>query len=275
MRMTKKPALWGLLLFSASSLHAQGMASRIPTGTSRYASRPSDTDLTDPFSAIQVQPAMPARTAPPAEMVSVRELAIPPKAVQEFQHSMKAFQSRDFHSAAGHLEKALQIAPDFVQARNNLGAAYINLREYESAVAQLQKAIELAPNLKQPYVNLGTALIFLGRLPEAETAARRGLDLAPQSSSARYNLGRVLAVAGSDTPEAVEMLSLATADIQEARLPLAQVLLRRGSVDQAIAQLQAYLKHPDPEKKEKVEAWLAELTRESANWHRPPDKPQP
>ncbi len=274
MRMTRKPALWGLLLFSASSLHAQGMAYRVPSGASRHTSWPSDSELTDPFSAIQVQPATPARMTPSPEVVSVHELAIPPKAAKEFQHSMKALQSRDFHSAADHLEKALQIAPDFAQARNNLGAAYINLHEYESAVAQLQKAIELAPNLKQPYVNLGTALISLGRLPEAETAARRGLDLAPQSSSARYNLGRILALAGRDTPEAVEMLSLAAADMQDARLPLALVLLRSGSTDQAIAQLQAYLKDPDPDKKEKVKAWLAKLTRESANREVPPGKPE-
>jgi tetratricopeptide (TPR) repeat protein len=218
---------------------------------------------------------MRARMTPPAEIISVRDLVVPSKAAKEFQRSMKAFQAGDFHSAADHLEKAIRIAPDFVQAHNNLGATYINLREYPSAVAQLQKTIELAPNLPEPYHNLGLVLLLLQRLPEAETAARHALDLAPQSSSARYTLGRILALEGNNTPEAVQMLSLAATDLREARLPLAQVLLGRGSIDQAIADLQAYLKDPDPDKKQKVEAWVAQLTQELTSRRSLLEKPKP
>jgi Flp pilus assembly protein TadD len=264
-RLTMTLTLCGLLLFSASSLHPQGMASRIPPGTMRYTNPPSATDLTGPLTGIQVQPAMRALMTPPAEMISVSDLVVPPKATKEFERSMKAFQSGDFHSAAGHLEKAIQIAPAFVQAHNNLGATYVNLREYESAVTQFQKAIELAPNLGEPYHNLGMALLLLRRFPEAEIAVRRALDLSPQRLSARYTLGRILAMEGSNTPEAVEMLSQAATGLPEARLPLAQVLLNRGAVDQAIAELRAYLKDPDPQKKQVVECWLAQIAKEPGN----------
>ncbi len=270
--MAMIPALAGLLLFSASNLHAQRMGSHLSPYNTPYSD--SGTGLVGALDAVQVQPAVRPRTMPPAEMISVRDLVVPTKAAKEFQRSMKAFQSGDFHSAAGHLEKAIQIAPDFVQARNNLGAAYIDLREYESAAAQLQKAIELAPNLLEAHHNLGMALLLLRRFPEAEISARRALALAPQTSSARYALGRILAMEGSNTPEAVEILSQAATDLPEARLPLARVLLERGSVDQAIAELQAYLKDPDPDKKEKVEAWLAQLIRESAKRRGPLETPK-
>jgi Flp pilus assembly protein TadD len=267
MRFIVKPALWSLLFFSASGLHAQGIASRGPAGMTRYAN--SGTDFADPLAPIRVERATPARGGPPAEVISVQDLAVPAKAAKEFQRSMKAFQSGDFRTAAGHLEKAIQIAPDFVQAHNNLGAAYIDLHEYESAVAQLKKTIELAPNIQEPYNNLGMALLLLRRFSEAETAARRALELAPQHSSARYTLGRILAVEGRDTPEAVELLSQAASDFPQARLPLAQVLLRRGSVDQAIFQLRTYLKDPEPSKKEWVEAWLARISGDANNRTRP------
>ena len=253
--------LCGVLLFSASGLRAQGVESRVPPG--RYSKSASGMeDLTGPLTAIQVQPAMRARITPSAEMVSVGDLVVPPKAAREFDRSMKAFQSGDFLSAAGHLEKAIHIDPVFVQAHNNLGATYVNLREYDSAVIQFQKAIELAPNLEEPYRNLGLALLLLRRFPEAEVAVRHALDISPQRSSARYTLGRILAMEGSNTPEAVDLLSQATTELPEARLPIAQVLLNQGAVDQAIAQLRAYLKDPDPQKKQVVECWLAQLVKE-------------
>ena len=271
MRVIVKPALCSLLLLSASSLHAQGMASRVPPGSTRYAN--SGTDLADSLSSIRVEPATPAHLSPPGEMISIHDLAIPAKAAKEFQRSMKAFQSGDFPTAAGHLEKAIQIAPEFVQAHNNLGAAYIHLQEYESAVTQLQKAIELAPNVEESYNNLGMALLLLRHFPEAETAARHALDLAPQHSSARYTLGRVLAIEGRDTSETVDLLSQAASELPQARLLLAQVLLRRGSVDQAIAELRTYLKNPEPGKKEWVEAWLAQISAGANTPARPAHTP--
>src|SRR5580700_11093517 len=102
MRVTMKPALWSLLLFSASSLHAQGMAYRVP-GMNRYTSSGTP-DLALSLDTLRVQPAPPARVAAPAEMISKRDLAVPTKAAKEFHRSMRAFQSGDFSAAADHLE---------------------------------------------------------------------------------------------------------------------------------------------------------------------------
>jgi tetratricopeptide (TPR) repeat protein len=255
-----KPALWGLLLFSASSLHAQGMGKRARSDTSRYPNQPSEEDLKGPLAALRVQPAPRTRMTPPGDLVSVRDLTVPTKAAKEFGRYRKALQSGDFHSAASHLEKAIEIAPAFVEAHNNLGVTYISLQEYEKAVARFQKAIELAPDLQEPYVNLGEALLLLRRFPEAEAAVRHALNLGPRRSSALYALGRVLVMEGSNTAEAVDILTQAATDLPKARLPLAQVLLNRGAVEQAIGEVRAYLKNPDPGKKDSVECWLAQLT---------------
>jgi len=267
-RIIIMPVFCSAILFSPSAVQGQG-ASRFPPTTNHYANSGSDLG---PLTAVRVQPGMPARMVPPGAMISVHDLDVPPKASKEFDRSMKAFRSGDFHSAAGHLKKAIEIDPDFIQAHNNLGATYINLREYDGAVAELQKTIELAPNLQEPYHNLGMALLLLHRLPEAEAAARRALDLRPKHSGARYTLGRILAMEEKNTLEAVELLSDSAGDIPDARLPLAQVLLRRGSLEQAIAELQAYLRNPDPAKKDLVEAWLAQITKEFASRHSSSDR---
>jgi lipopolysaccharide biosynthesis regulator YciM len=266
MRMTRTLALSAALLLAPSSLPAQGMGHHAGIGASRVLD-PQNTS--GAVSSLSTTVDMPASLRPPAAVapagtVGVRDLLVPPKAVKEFDRSMKALGSRDLPSAARHLEKATQLAPDFVQAHNNLGAVYIDLRQYDGAVIQLQKTIDLNPGLKAPYHNLGIAMMLLGRLPEAETAARRAWDLAPQEPADCFLLGRILVMEQRKTSETVELLTRAVTEIPQARLPLALVLQNRGEVDHAIAVLQAYVQVPAAENKEFAQTWLAQLTKAAA-----------
>jgi tetratricopeptide (TPR) repeat protein len=248
-KLTLVTAVCSLLLLPATSVRAQG--TRYPQPPSPLGSLPNP----------QPQPFPQPRPAPLAETISVLELSISEKAVKEFQHSMKAYQSGDYRSSVKHLEKATKIAPTFIAAYNNLGVSYINLHEYDSAALQFQKAIDLAPQLERPYHNLGLALFLLNRFPEAEAVTRHALELAPKESSTRFMLGRILAMDGNNPTEAVEILRQATPEFPEARLSLAGFFIRQGAVDQAAAELQAYLKTPDPLKKQAVQCWLAKVTQ--------------
>ncbi len=195
---------------------------------------------------------------PQAESISVHELLLPAGAVKEFQRSEKAVRSGDFRSAAEHLRNAIQIAPSFVQAHNNLGAAYIQLNEYESGVAEFRAAIALDPKIEESHRNLGLGLFLLRRYPEAELAARQALQLDSQRSSARYTLGRILAAEGVNATEAEQLLRPTVREYPEARLPLAQVLLNRGATTSAAAELREYLKSTDADvaRKRAVQSWL-------------------
>jgi tetratricopeptide (TPR) repeat protein len=255
LRTTGKVALGGALLFATSTLRAQSMPTRTLPGTERRAGASSVSPSAYQF-----------RTDPPlaeasAGTVGVHELAVPPKARKEFERSMKAFQSSDVRAAAGHLEKAIKIAPDFVQAHNNLGAMYINLRDYKSAMIELQKTIDLDPKLESPYHNLAMLMIFLGRLSEAEAAARHAMELDVEGAVSRYWLGRILVMERKSTPEAEQLLTQAATQIPEAMLWLTQILQSRGEINAAIAELQAYLQVSGVDKRDKVETWLAQLAK--------------
>jgi tetratricopeptide (TPR) repeat protein len=259
LRTAGKVALGGALLFATSTLHAQN----IPTRTLPDTERPAGASSVSP-SAYQF------RTDPPlaeasAVTVGVHELAVPPKALKEFERSMKAFQSSDVRAAAGHLEKAIKIAPDFAQAHNNLGAMYINLRDYKRAMAELQKTIDLDPKLESPYHNLAMLMIFLGRLPEAEAAARHAMELDVEGAVSRCWLGRILVMERKSTPEAEQLLTQAATQIPEAMLWLTQILQNRGEINAAIAELQAYLQVSGVDKRDKVETWLAQLAKVAAS----------
>jgi len=201
----------------------------------------------------------PSRLAKPGDTVSTRDLLIPPKATKELQRSQTALHSGDIRSSAQHLEKALQIYPHYLEAHNNLGSRYIELHEYEKAAAEFQKAIDLDPRIMQPFNNLSVALFLLQRYLDAEAAARRALDLDPHNSRAQYILGCVLATEKRNPSEAMELLHRTEVEFPDARLLLAQILLRQGVVNEAKNELRSYLNVPGVEKKQKVECWLARL----------------
>ena len=254
-RTIEKVARAGFFLVATSSLHGQA---RTPSGAQH------------PIDVVAVPPSLyEFRTDPPVAeapvgTIGVRNVAVPPKALKEFERSMKAFQSGDVGAAAGHLEKAIKIAPDFTQAHNNLGAMYINIRDYKRATLELQRAIDLDPKLDSPYHNLAMLMIFLGRLPEAEVAARHALELDTGGAS-RYWLGRILVMERKSTPEAEQLLTLAASQVPEARLWHAQIFQNRGEIGDAMSELRTYLQVCPANKRDKVESWLAQLASVAGN----------
>jgi len=209
-------------------------------------------------------PVDPSHLPKAGDRVSTRELLIPQKALKELQRAQSALQSGDSLSSARHLERALQIYPNYLEGHNGLGVRYIELHEYEKAAAEFQKAIDLDPRVMPPVNNLSVALFLLQRYSEAEAAARRAHDLDLHDPTARYMLGAILATEDRNPGEAMEMLRPIRSEFPDARLLLAKILIRRGNVEEAKKELRDYLLLPDAEKRQNVERWLARLAQKPA-----------
>lgn len=236
-----RPSVWALLLMLTSKVCAQ----------------------TEPLPP-RLVPTDQSRLPRLGETIALGELRIPPKAVKEIQRSQTALQSGDVRSSAAHLERALQIYPQSLEVHNNLGSRYVELHEYEKAAVEFQKAIDIDPRVMQPFNNLSVAFFLLQRYPEAEAAARRALNLDPHHPTLRYMLGCILATEKRNPVEAMEILRQSKREFPDSRLLLAEILLRRGAVDEAENELRDYLAVPGAEKKQNVERWLARLTQTSA-----------
>lgn len=150
--------------------------------------------------------------------------------------------------AADHFYKAIDLRPDYYEARNNLGLTCQQLGRTDEAIAHFEKALELRPGLAEVHNNLGNALLDKGRLAEATSMFQEALRLRPEYPEALSNLGYATAQSGN-VDEAIRLLEKAIAlrpDYADARNNLGNALLLAGRVDEAIASFEKALQsRPD------------------------------
>lgn len=169
----------------------------------------------------------PAR--PVSGTISVARLKhrVSSKARREFVRADDEMRKKHLEASIEHLNQAVEIDPDYVEAHNNLGARYIQAGDYDRAITHLRTASRLDPTSVFAVTNLGMALWLAGHCGEAEQAARDAVRLAPSFLRAQYLLGVVLAAEG--VPEALEHLEKSSKEIPSARLLAAGIRLRPGA----------------------------------------------
>ena len=103
-------------------------------------------------------------------------------------------------------QRALELRPDHVEARVNLGRLLHGEGAVDKAEAQYRHALEVSPASALARFNLGVALEDQGRTPEAASAYRAAVELDPALASAHFNLAR-LCERGGDARGALRHLS--------------------------------------------------------------------
>ena len=109
--------------------------------------------------------------------VTAASLRVPKKALDQWQ---KAFDSKDnLEKAKAHLEKAIEIAPDFLEALNDLGTIYYRRKQFAEAAALFERALTVDPDFVTARVNLGGALLSLQQFARALDENIRVLAVRP------------------------------------------------------------------------------------------------
>jgi len=218
---------------------------------------------------ILLQPVPPAPPGPPRDrqdnyLVDLRQLEIdiPNEAVEEYEDAVRESEYGNVDRSIELLLKAIDLAPDYAEARNHLGRLYLESDRIEEARVEFEEARDLNPVWVIPVVNLGTLEYQQGEKQDAagEAIAARGHYVAavellesavrvdPFSPLAHYMLGVAL-YKTADYPRAEEMLRRGldmNADLDNARLSLINVYNRMGRFPEAIEVLDAYLeRQPD------------------------------
>ena len=197
-------------------------------------------------------------------LVDIEALAAkhPEEAVEEYEKSLEDVRKGDTNRAIERLEKALRLAPDFYQARNNLGIQYQNLRRYEAAESEFRQAHALNRNEAQPLINIGNLWLVQDDFRPATVVLREAARLDPTSAAAFYYLGSALyKTAALEEAEgalirAIEIDPLSS----QARLMLVNVYMQEEEYKQALEQLDVYLEDsPDGDERKAVEELRARL----------------
>jgi tetratricopeptide (TPR) repeat protein len=182
-------------------------------------------------------------------LVSTRELSIPDRARKEYAEAQKKLSRRDVAGAVAHLEKAVEIAPRFSAAWNNLGTIAYQSREFPQAEGYFQRALEEDQTAFEPLVNLGGVLLTLGKLEEALQYNLFSVLSRPNDALANSQLGMTyFAVGNLDLGQKYLEIAkgLDPAHFSHPQLTLAEIHLKRGESRKAAGELEDFLRqHPD------------------------------
>ncbi len=95
-----------------------------------------------------------------AGKISAHELAhpVPEKAIKEYARAKKAMADGDFEKTVEHFQKAVEVHPQFFQAWNDLGVAYVRQKHLPEAAEAFQKAADIVPENQVVQMNLRITL---------------------------------------------------------------------------------------------------------------------
>ncbi len=198
-----------------------------------------------------------------AVTVSARELSIPDRAKDEWERAQKRLNRRDVKGAIKHLEKAVEIAPRFVTAWNNLGTIAYQSGRYADAEKYFRTALGHEPGNYTPVVNLGGALLSQGRFQEALEYNELAFELRPTEALSNAQLGLNWYHLGN-LDKAIEYLTRARRidpnHFSHPQIVLAEIYAERGETEKAAEQLHDFLnRHPDSPRAEIARRWLEKM----------------
>jgi tetratricopeptide (TPR) repeat protein len=194
--------------------------------------------------------------------VNTKQLAVPEKAVREYQEAQKDLARKDVAAATRRLERAVEIAPQFATAWNNLGTIAYQTQHYLRAEECFREALAQDPQAYEPLVNLGGVLVNLHKLDEAWDYNVHAVLVRPNDALANAQLGMTYFELGN-FEKAEKYLARAReidpAHFSHPQLLLAEIHLRRGDTRAAAVELEDFLKyHPDWPKAAEMRAKIRE-----------------
>jgi len=199
----------------------------------------------------------------------------PKKAVQDYEKALDEKQKGKLESAVKLLEEAIQIAPTFFHAHNNLGIVYQMLKRFPDAEREYKRSHELSAKTERPLVNLGNLYIEESKenrdkeaqgklLDQALDSLEEAVKLNPRSAVGYFLLGQ--ANYQSSFFEEAENAFKKTLDldprISSARLMLANVDVKLERWDDVLTNIDAYLKeNPKASDRASVEQMRARIVK--------------
>ena len=181
-----------------------------------------------------------------SSVVSVRELALPPKAARALEKGTALLKNNP-QASVSYFQTAIALAPDSFRAYHNVAIAHYRLGDVEDAEQEFRRSIELSRGSFAPSLfGLSMILYQRGEFLEAESLTQKGLLATPSSAVGKYCLGLVQFALGQ-IPEAehsaLDAIGLDPAQADgDVYLLLARIHERLNDPDAVVADVHTYFK---------------------------------
>jgi Flp pilus assembly protein TadD len=184
--------------------------------------------------------------SPSARVISVAELRqpVPAPAEKEYKLGLKFVAKGNFSQAAGHFQQALALYPEYLAARNDLGAQYLKLKRLDEAEELFRHVLESDPKNFYAMFNLGLVRIERRDYAEAVSRLQKAISVDSAWPTARLWLGFALLEMGdlaSAERELTKALIMGGPDCVAAHYHLARAYVKRGDPAEASRALRSYL----------------------------------
>ena len=180
--------------------------------------------------------------------VSVEELEVPRRALDEHAKSRTHLGKQDVKGAIDCLKRALALAPHFSAAWNDLGTIALHRRDYPEAETCFREALKDEPEAYPALVNLGTVLLSERKTRESLAINQQAVRMNPGDPMAEAQLGLSYLYAGDDASALTHLRKAKELDPSHFSYPqlhLMQIYERMGDSAAAQAEMQEFLHlHP-------------------------------
>ncbi|HEX6719545.1 MAG TPA: tetratricopeptide repeat protein [Pyrinomonadaceae bacterium] len=181
-----------------------------------------------------------------ARVVSVAELkqAVPIAAKKQYELGLKSVAKGDVATAAKYFQEAVSLYPEYLAARNDLGAQYLKLKRVDEAEKYFRNVLADDPKNFNAQYNLGLVRIERKDYGEAVAELNKAIVIDSTRPVARLWLGVAFLEMGdlaTAERELTKALVMGGAQCVAAHYHLARIYLTRGDKSAALHAVGAYL----------------------------------
>lgn len=180
------------------------------------------------------------------KVVSAAELrqAVPASAKKQYEVGLKFVSKGNFQQAATHFQEALSIYPEYLAARNDLGAQYLKLKQLDEAEKHFEIVLGNDPKNFNAKFNMGLVRVERRNYVEAIALLNQAVAIDSTRPVARLWIGIAKLELGDleiAEAELTRALIMGRDECVAAHYHLARIYLNRGDLTEAARSVQAYV----------------------------------
>jgi predicted Zn-dependent protease len=166
-------------------------------------------------------------------------------ALKEYDKGVRSDKDGKPDEAIRHYQRAIELAPDFYEARNNLGSDLLSKSQFPEAQQQFEKVIKVNPSDAAAYFNLGNLSILTQHYEQGQHWVEEGLSKQPDSAFGHFLQGSLYARSGKPKEAEVTLRRCLELDpfMSKAHLALVNLYVQQQRNNDAASELRLFLKN--------------------------------